>query len=125
KPAGLVAALPPAKDESHLYSAQFTQDGKSLVTVLGKTVHFWDTATWKETATVKVPDDERPMLLMPDGKSFVLLEGGHGKSPLAVYDVDSGEVSLAIEMRPSVGPVNEMALSADGKTIVAAGSLNG
>lgn len=123
-PPGLVATLPPAKDESHLYSVAFTKDGKSLVTMLGKTVHFWDTATWKERAKLTVPDEERQLVMMPDGKSFALLEGRHGKSPISVYDVESGEVSLPVELRPSVGPMNQIAVSDDGKLIVTAGSLN-
>jgi WD40 repeat protein len=41
-------------------------------------VRLWDTATGKEVATVKAPDEVLGVALTPDGK--VLAAGGRGKS---------------------------------------------
>jgi len=82
-------------DRGHVYSANFSPDGKVLATG-GSDVHLWDTASGKLRRTIPIAD--RPHLgayavaFSPDGESLAVGRGTYGVGEVAVHDLTTGRL---------------------------------
>jgi WD40 repeat protein len=97
--------------------AAFSPDGATLATAAGLMITLWDTATWRERATLKGHVREVTALAFtPDGTALV--SGGLDRS-VRLWDVASGLQRAAHDWR--IGKVHAVAVSPDGLTAAAAG----
>ena len=93
----------------------FLSDGRTLVTAgADKTIHFWDTATGKETRKFAGHGwDSTALALSTDG-TMIASAGGNGN--VWIWNVKDGQVVLKLD-----GRIANLAFSPDGKFIASCG----
>ncbi len=100
-----------------VYSLVITPDGKRIGAVTQGGVRFWDLATRRGVATLRLPiEGVRVVAFSPDGGR--LAAGGDGAS-VVVVDAISGE--LLAEISGFTGRIQSLAFSPDGRYVLTAG----
>jgi Tol biopolymer transport system component len=106
-----------ADHDQSLSSADFSPDGKRIVTASGdKTARIWDTETAKEMAVLRGHDgDLSSAAFSPDGKRIVTASGD---KTARIWDTETAK-EMAV-LRGHAREVNSAAFSPNGKRIVTA-----
>ena len=115
--------------DNRFYNIAFSPDSKSLATVEEPNhgVRIWDTKTWKLIRTVYKPPERAPgdpgdfvsaISFSADGKLLAL-----GSTRIVLIDPNTSDElgQITASVGASVGPIMCMALSPNGKTVVANG----
>ena len=103
--------------EDEVWSAQFSPDGKTVVTASkDKTARLWDAASGRELQVLRGHEDAvNSAQFSPDGKTVVTASGD---KTARLWDAASGR-ELQV-LRGHEDPVNSAQFSPDGKTVVTA-----
>jgi serine/threonine protein kinase/WD40 repeat protein len=96
-------------------SAQFSADGKRIVTVGGNMARVWDAQTGQQMIEMKHPDLVISAQVSPDEKRIVTASGNTAR----LWDAQSGAVLAALEVS-ATKEVQSVQFSPDGKRIVTA-----
>jgi RNA polymerase sigma factor (sigma-70 family) len=104
--------------EPYILDITFSPDGRMLISSFGDTLYFYETATGKEIRQVKPGGWVKTLLFLPDGKTLVL-----GGFDIRLWEVDTAKTVGRFTWDRSIGSVECVALSSNGKTLAA--SLDG
>src|SRR5262249_31017335 len=115
KPGTIVQAPPDA-----VQSVVFSPDAKALAGGMHQRVRIWDTGTWEERGSVKLPSQILCLAYRPDGKG---LATGTADGIIRLWDPSSGTEQASFTGHKA--GITGLAFSPDGKTLAsAAGNPN-
>lgn len=105
----------------------FTPDGKTIVSCVDCSMHFWDVATGRETANVPVGVRRSPWIIQhlsfsSDGRliAVAMSNWNRGQKGGEIRVFDAGDKStVAILFTDSGGPITSIAFSPNGKMLAA------
>jgi len=98
--------------------ASISQDGKWLLTCEGNLLYLWDAGTGKELGQVKLPGHILCLALAPDGRRAAVGVGS------TIYLIDMETKKQTDRLEGSMGKVQTLAISLDGKWCLSGGSDN-
>lgn len=100
----------------HGHAVTFNHDGKLLATAASdNTVRLWDTATWKEIASLKHGTKVHKMAFTPDGKRLAC---GCADSTIRFWDLATNQE--VAELRGHYAYVHSLVFSPDGSRLISA-----
>jgi WD40 repeat protein/tRNA A-37 threonylcarbamoyl transferase component Bud32 len=111
---------------THEWDTYFTlsPDGRRLITSSGLGFRFWDTRTGTLVASASRNLIRTPLCFSADGSALVT-QAAKGTAPtgLVLVDIASGQVRAESDQQPSIGPIECIGLSHDGRTAAAGCAL--
>jgi WD40 repeat protein len=108
------------KHKAGVDSVTFSPDGKTLISVSGPIVEYWDAITGKELFHVDIDfkkENENPQILSPDSK--ILATISYTEPNVSLWDVVTGR--LLVTLKGHSGRVNSVTFSPDGRTLASGG----
>jgi WD40 repeat protein len=112
----------------HVWSLNFSPDGKTLAAFYGGGVTLWDAqqGTWKLTGPLPVAEVQvDSVAFRPDGKALAAGYSGRGGDGVALWDVQRGEWQPTGPLPLAEGSVGQLYFSPNGETLAAVFSGRG